>query len=58
MRQQSSRNGENYLTTIDIPFSERREALTDLSMMGITAASLFPGMDGMCEALAAKQFGF
>jgi hypothetical protein len=50
-------NKEKYLWAIDIPASERQAALKDLRYMGITAASLFPGLDGACKALRERLFG-
>jgi hypothetical protein len=49
--------GNNYLEVIDLPFSERRTVMRELSMMGITAGSLFPGLDGACEELRGRFFG-
>lgn len=49
--------GKTYLSAIDIPLSERAAALSDLDMMGINAGSLFPGIEGACEALSYKNFG-
>lgn len=46
-----------YLQRIDIPASERQSALKDLRYMGITAATLFPGLDGACKALRERLFG-
>lgn len=48
--------GKKYLKRIDIPSSERDAALAHLRLMGITAGSLFPGLDGTCRSLAAKNF--
>lgn len=45
-----------HLTVIDIPISERRKALDELRLMGITAGSLFPGLDGVCCSLKDKYF--
>src|ERR1700738_97380 len=47
----------NYLQVIDLPVEQRKEALTELSMMGITAGSLFPGLDGACDQLKGRFFG-
>jgi hypothetical protein len=47
-----------FLNAIDLPVSEREAVLHDLSLMGITAASLFPGLDGSCEALRGRMFGY
>jgi hypothetical protein len=45
-----------YLTAVDIPFSERNKVIKELSYMGITAGSMFPGLDGACEELREKLF--
>ncbi len=45
-----------YLTAIDIPVSERNRVMQELSFMGITAGSMFPGLDGACEELTEKMF--
>ena len=45
-----------YLWAVDIPLSERDKAIEELSYMGITAGSLFPGLDGVCEELREKFF--
>lgn len=49
-------NGKSYLTVIDLPRSERPRAMRDLGMMGITAGSLFPGLDGICQQLKEANF--
>lgn len=49
--------GRVYLRAIDLPYSERLEALKDLAMMGITQGTLFPGLDGICEDLRDRFFG-
>jgi hypothetical protein len=41
--------GATYLRAVDIPSDAAVEALTDLSYMGISPASLFPGVDGVCQ---------
>lgn len=51
-----SRQDQQYLRVFDIPKSERRTVLRDLRTMGITASSLFPGLDGSCEALKQLRF--
>ncbi len=45
-----------YLTAIDVPHSERDIVMRELRMMGITAGSLFPGLDGACEELRERHF--
>lgn len=47
---------KTYLWAIDLPVSQRREVANDLRYMGITAGSLFPGFDGMCEELKERNF--
>ncbi len=49
--------GKRYLRVIDLPSSERDEIVKDLRMMGITAGSLFPGLDGTCRQLKELMFG-
>lgn len=48
--------GKKYLTAIDIPISEKSCVDRDLSFMGVTAGSLFPGLDGACEHLKKIHF--
>ncbi len=47
---------EKYLTRIDLPVSDRNRAMKELQSMGITAASLFPGLDGICDYLKERFF--
>ncbi len=49
-------NRKTYLWAIDLPVSERRTVVQELSYMGITAGSLFPGLDGACEELRERNF--
>lgn len=49
-------SGNTYLTAVDLPFVERRKVMEELSAMGITAGSLFPGLDGACEELRGRFF--
>lgn len=39
-----------------LPRRDRRQAMNELSYMGITAGSLFPGLDGACEELKERNF--
>lgn len=48
--------GTPALEAIDLPASARPQVMQDLALMGITSASLFPGLDGACEALREKNF--
>lgn len=45
-----------YLQAIDLRASERPRVMRELSVMGITAGSLFPGLDGACEELRERNF--
>jgi len=45
-----------YLRAIDLQVSERPRVMRELSVMGITAGSLFPGLDGACEELRERNF--
>ena len=38
-----------YLEAIDLPARDRRGVMEELALMGVTAGSLFPGLDGACE---------
>jgi hypothetical protein len=48
--------GKSYLSAIDLPLSQRPSVIDDLTHMGITAGSLFPGLDGTCEELKERHF--
>lgn len=47
---------KRYLQIIDLPLRERPLVMQELSVMGITAGSLFPGLDGACEELRGRFF--
>jgi hypothetical protein len=49
-------SGVEFLYAIDIPAREREDVMGDLRFMGITAGSMFPGVDGICEELREKNF--
>ena len=49
-------NGKTYMWAIDLPVSERRHVVNELGYMGLTAGSLFPGLDGACEELKERNF--
>lgn len=55
--ERESESGIKYLQAIDIPANEREEAMRDLRFMGITAGSMFPSIDGVCEELKERNFG-
>ncbi len=50
--------GETFLQAVDLPLSERRNVVRELNYMGITAGSMFPGLDGACEDLKERNFDF
>ena len=50
-------DGRTYLQAIDLPLGQRQEVLSELSLMGINAGSLFPGLDGACSQLRDRFFG-
>lgn len=45
-----------YLVAIDIQANERENVMRDLRFMGITAGSMFPSIDGVCEELRELNF--
>lgn len=53
---EEQKNDIKYLYSLDLPWSERRKALDDLRTMGITAATMFPGIDGVCAEMADRLF--
>jgi hypothetical protein len=46
----------SYLSAIDLPIRERNAVIRELAYMGLTAGSLFPGLDGACEELRESNF--
>jgi hypothetical protein len=50
--------GATFLEAVDLRTSERDHIMGELALMGITAASLFPGLDGACESLKEENFRF
>lgn len=56
IRLTEQQNNKHYLTIIDVPRSERELAMRDLAYMGVTAATLFPGLDGVCGSLKERFF--
>ena len=54
---ESSKRKE-YLRVYKLPATSRETALSELMMMNITPASLFPGLDGICKSARHRQFGF
>jgi len=56
IREKEDLKKKTYLSAIDLPIRDRREVVRELRYMGITAGSLFPGLDGACEELADRNF--
>jgi hypothetical protein len=49
-------SGKSFLQFFDISVTVRDEIMRELSSMGVTAGSLFPGIDGACEELRERNF--
>lgn len=43
--------GREFLVAADVPCSCASDALEDLRYMGLTAATMFPGLDGVCRMM-------
>jgi hypothetical protein len=54
--EKEAESGMRFLQAIDIPANEREKAMRDLRFMGITAGSMFPSIDGVCEELRERNF--
>jgi hypothetical protein len=47
---------KQFLQVIDLPLGERDFVVRELTLMGVTAGSLFPGIEGTCEELRERFF--
>ncbi|GAB3629275.1 FRG domain-containing protein [Pandoraea terrae] len=47
---------KQYLTAIELPVASRETVMRELTLMGVTAGSLFPGLDGTCAELIERLF--
>jgi hypothetical protein len=56
IRERERESALRYLRIIDLPIRQRPRVMRELSTMGITAGSLFPGFDGTCEELKERNF--
>lgn len=56
LEKKGKETGCDYLRVFDLPYAERKTVLQELRLMGITAASLFPGFDGTCDAMRLLNF--
>lgn len=54
--QSKEEEGKSYLSAIDLPVADRDRVVQELRYMGITAGSMFPGLDGACEELKERNF--
>jgi len=54
--EKETETGVRFSETIDIPANEREVAMRDLRFMGITAGSMFPSIEGVCEELRERNF--
>jgi len=45
-----------FIEAIEIPANQREAVMDDLRFMGITAASMFPSIDGVCEEYRERNF--
>jgi hypothetical protein len=50
------RMGRTYLEIFDLPMRGRDPIMHELALMGVTAGSLFPGLDGAFESLRERNF--
>lgn len=50
------KHGTTVLQAVDIPSSESENVAWELRQMGITAGTLFPGLDGTCQDLKERLF--
>lgn len=48
--------GIEYLVAADVPIKFASEALEDLMYMGLTAATMFPGLDGVCRMMKNSMY--
>jgi hypothetical protein len=51
-----SKTGKTYLDALELSARDREYVMQELALMGITAGSLFPGLDGACESLKEQNF--
>jgi hypothetical protein len=54
--EKSTKDETDYLIAIDIAANERENVMRDLRFMGITAGSMFPSIDGVCEEIRELNF--
>ena len=47
---------KQFLRVIDLPLGDRDLVVRELTLMGVTPGSLFPGIEGTCEELRERFF--
>lgn len=47
---------KEYLKVINLPANEKKVVMEELFQMGISASSMFPGLDGICQMLRDMDF--
>lgn len=52
----SGKAQKTFLYSVVLPVSERPQVMRELNLMGINEMTLFPGLDGLCEALKEQFF--
>lgn len=58
IRKREIQKNKKYLKAIDIPLYERARVIKELSLMGLQAGALFPGLDGICEEQKERNFQY
>jgi hypothetical protein len=53
---QERQSNRRYLRRVDIMATERGRAMAELHVMGITATTMFPGLEGVCRGLSERFF--
>lgn len=51
-------NGKSYLRVFDLDPKDRKKALRQLGLMGISPGSMFPGIEGLCREYRDRHFGY
>ena len=55
IRRLETADKSSYLFAADVPVHLANQALEDLAYMGLTAAAMFPGLDGVCRMMRHKM---
>lgn len=54
--EEGAAEGVELVVAADVPIKAATEALQDLSYMGLTAATMFPGLDGVCRMMKHSMY--